>query len=154
MPVRRSAGGFRLICRADLRRRDRGETQAQECFGALDQAERYSRGFSFKTGESAGGPWDAFRVPYLYATNGRPYLKQIETESGIWFRDARKATNQRRPLVGWPTPDGLKAQLDIDRDIAHASLKVSAASMNGRCAITGAGKKGFIHHTVNLKKEF
>ena len=91
---------------------------------ALDQAERYSRGFSFKTGESAGGPWDAFRVPFLYATNGRPYLKQIETESGIWFRDARKATNQRRPLVDWPTPEGLKAQLDIDRDIAHATLKV------------------------------
>ncbi|MGA7385885.1 MAG: type I restriction-modification system endonuclease [Methylocella sp.] len=91
---------------------------------ALDQAERYSRGFSFKTGESAGGPWDAFRVPFLYATNGRPYLKQIETESGIWFRDARKAANQRRPLVDWPTPDGLKAQLDIDRDIAHATLKV------------------------------
>ena len=27
-----------------------------------------------------------------------PYLKQIETESGIWFRDARKVTNQRRAL--------------------------------------------------------
>ncbi len=90
---------------------------------AIDQAERYSRGFSFETGESAGGPWDAFLVPFLYATNGRPYLKQIETESGIWFRDARKATNQRRALVDWPTPDGLKAQLDIDRDIAHAALK-------------------------------
>jgi type I restriction enzyme R subunit len=70
------------------------------------QAERYARGFSFKTGEPAGGPWEAFRVPFLFATNGRPYLKQIETESGIWFRDARKATNQRRPLVDWPTPDG------------------------------------------------
>jgi type I restriction enzyme, R subunit len=90
---------------------------------AIDQAERYACSFSFKTGEPAGGPWDAFRVPFLYATNGRPYLKQIETESGIWFRDARKATNQRRPLVDWPTPDGLKAQLDIDRDTAHAALK-------------------------------
>jgi len=90
---------------------------------AIDHAERYACSFSFKTGEPAGGPWGAFRVPFLYATNGRPYLKQIETESGIWFRDARKATNQRRPLVDWPTPDGLKAQLDIDRDTAHAALK-------------------------------
>jgi type I restriction enzyme R subunit len=90
---------------------------------AIDQAERYACSFSFKTGEPAGGPWDAFRVPFLYATNGRPYLKQIETESGIWFRDARKATNQRRSLVDWPTPDGLKAQLDIDRELAHAALK-------------------------------
>lgn len=91
---------------------------------AIDQAERYARGFSFKAGEPAGGPWDAFLVPFLYATNGRPYLKQIETESGVRFRDARKATNQRRPLIDWPTPEGLKAQLDIDRDIAHATLKV------------------------------
>ena len=92
---------------------------------AIDQSERYSRGFSFKAGEAAGGPWEAFRVPFLFATNGRPYLKQIETESGIWFRDARKATNLRRALSDWPTPDGLKAQLDIDREAAHAALKAT-----------------------------
>jgi type I restriction enzyme R subunit len=90
---------------------------------AVDQAERYSAGFSFKEGEAAGGPWDKFRVPFLFSTNGRPYLKQIETESGIWFRDARKPTNQRRALMSWPTPDGLKGQLDIDREAAHAALK-------------------------------
>ena len=55
----------------------------------------------------------------------RPYLKQIETESGIWFRDARKATNLRRALSDWPTPDGLKAQLDIDREAADAALKAT-----------------------------
>jgi type I site-specific restriction endonuclease len=37
---------------------------------AIDQAERYSRDFSFKAGERAGGPWDAFRIPFLFATNG------------------------------------------------------------------------------------
>jgi type I restriction enzyme R subunit len=92
---------------------------------AIDQAERYSRGFTFKTGEAAGGPWDGFRVPYLFSTNGRPYLKQIETESGIWFRDARKATNHRRALSDWKTPDGLKGELDIDREAAHAALKTT-----------------------------
>ena len=89
---------------------------------AIDQAERYAYGFSFKAGEPAGGPWEGFRVPFLFASNGRPYLKQIETESGIWFRDARKPTNQRRALNDWPTPDGLKEQLDIDREVAHATL--------------------------------
>ena len=90
---------------------------------AIDQAERYSGGFAFKAGEPAGGPWGKFRVPFLFAANGRPYLKQLETESGIWFRDARKPTNHRRALIDWPTPDGLKQQLDIDRDAAHAALK-------------------------------
>ena len=66
---------------------------------AIDQSERYARGFLFNAGEAAGGPWEAFRVPFLFATNGRPYLKQIETESGIWFRDARDPTNLRRAKI-------------------------------------------------------
>jgi type I restriction enzyme R subunit len=53
----------------------------------------------------------------------RRYLKQLETESGIWFRDARKPTNHRRPLTDWPTPDGLKGMFEIDVDSATADLK-------------------------------
>lgn len=62
-------------------------------------------------------------MPFLFATNGRPYLKQIETESGIWFRDCRATTNTARALSDWYTPDGLKAELDIDRVRADAALK-------------------------------
>jgi type I restriction enzyme R subunit len=50
-------------------------------------------------------------------------LKQIETESGIWFRDARRPANLRRALVDWPTPEGLRERLEIDRDAAQAALK-------------------------------
>src|SRR5262249_51017528 len=79
-----------------------------------------------------GGPWPfqsgrtkepPFQVPFLFATNGRPYLKQVETQSGIWFRDARDPTNLRRVLTDWPTPEGLKALLDIDRQAAQERLK-------------------------------
>ena len=49
--------------------------------------------------------------------------KQIETESGIWFRDARADTNHARALGDWLTPAGLKAELDIDRAKADATLK-------------------------------
>jgi len=91
---------------------------------ALTQSERYSKGIKLGAeGAFAGGPWDEFKVPFLFATNGRPYLKQIETESGIWFRDARAATNHARPLSDWFTPEGLKAELDIDRAKADAALK-------------------------------
>jgi hypothetical protein len=31
----------------------------------------------------AGGPWGNHKVPFVFAANGRSYLKQIETESGI-----------------------------------------------------------------------
>ena len=92
---------------------------------AIDQAERYAKGFQAGDGFAAmaGGDWGEFRVPFVFATNGRPYLKQLETESGIWFRDVRKSTNHRRALTGWPTPEGLEGQLVLDREAAHAALK-------------------------------
>ena len=92
---------------------------------AIDQAERYSSGFGATPDVAfAGGPWGEHRVPFVFAANGRSYLKQIETESGIWFRDTRRTANHRRALIDWPTPEGLSGQLEIDQDAATASLKV------------------------------
>jgi type I restriction enzyme, R subunit len=90
----------------------------------IDQAERYSKGI----GASAdfvfgGGPWGEYKVPFVFSTNGRPYLKQIETKSGIWFRDVRRPANHRHAIVGWPKPDDLLGQLEIDVDAATAALK-------------------------------
>ena len=85
--------------------------------------------FRFEGGaEAIGDPWPdvgrrTFLVPFVFSANGRPYLKQLETESGIWFRDARKPSNHRRALSDWPTPDGLKGMLEIDVDSATADLK-------------------------------
>ncbi|TNC95171.1 MAG: type I restriction enzyme, R subunit [Stygiobacter sp.] len=90
---------------------------------SIDQAERYAKGFKPVAGVDLDGPWGDYRIPFVFATNGREYLKQIETESGIWFRDTRKSTNRRRALVDWPTPEGLRGQLPMDRDAAHATLK-------------------------------
>jgi type I restriction enzyme R subunit len=95
----------------------------------IDQTERYARTFRFDGGaEAIGDPWPdvgdkRFFVPFLFSANGRPYLKQLETESGIWFRDARRPSNHRRALTDWPTPDGLKGMLEIDVDSATADLK-------------------------------
>ena len=95
----------------------------------IDQAQRYARGFRFDGGaEPISEPWadiknERFFVPFVFSTNGRPYLKQVETESGIWFRDTRKPSNHRRALSDWPTPDGLKGMLEIDAEAAQADLK-------------------------------
>ncbi|RWK41710.1 type I restriction-modification system endonuclease [Mesorhizobium sp.] len=91
---------------------------------AIDQSERYSVGVGDSTDfVTAGGPWGEHRVPFVFAANGRPYLKQIETESGIWFRDTRRSANHRRALVDWPTPDGLSGLLEVNQDAANAALK-------------------------------
>ena len=102
--------------------------QCKNVSAAIHQAERYAKGVrnGDGVGTIAGGPWGEFLIPFVFATNGRSYLKQIETESGIWFRDLRKSTNHCRALPGWLTPEGLAAQLSMDHEAAHAALKTQS----------------------------
>jgi type I restriction enzyme R subunit len=90
---------------------------------AIDQSERYSAKIALPEGGAfCGGPWGDYRVPFVFASNGRAYLKQIETESGIWFRDTRRPGNLRRALADWPTPAGLSELLLVDEDAATKAL--------------------------------
>lgn len=110
--------GTKLIGVVEAKRRRKNVS------AAIDQAERYSASIAQpEGGEFPAGPWGDFRVPFVFAANGRSYLKQIETESGIWFRDTRRAANHRRALVDWPTPEGLAGLFEIDRDAATEALK-------------------------------
>ncbi len=90
----------------------------------LKQSARYSAGYQVKADEALpeGAPWGEFHVPFLFSANGRPFLRQLETLSGIWFRDARRDQNLPYPLEGWPTPTGLGERLRQDVDAAHAQL--------------------------------
>ena len=115
--------GTKCIAVVEAKRRNRNVSSH------IDQAHRYSRTFRFDGGaEPIEGPWPDtakvnFHVPFVFSANGRPYLKQLESESGIWFRDVRRAVNHRRAIVDWPTPDGLKGMLEIDEDSAQEALK-------------------------------
>ena len=91
--------------------------------GRLPQAHRYSRGYTPCGDEQmAGGPWREFKIPFAFATNGRPFLKQLQEKSGIWFHDLRHKTNHPRPLGGWYSPDGLKNLYEADHATATESL--------------------------------
>ncbi len=99
---------------------------------AIDQVERYAKAFVLPAdppGISNPG-WGAYSVPFVFATNGRPYLKQIETQSGIWFRDVRKSANLRRALNNWLTPDGLKELLKMDTAAAQVALAAQPIEFN------------------------
>lgn len=110
--------------------------------GNIAQAERYSQDYQIKgeeklfhpagqpapfpgwlASEEANGTLRYYRVPFAYATNGRPYLRQLETKSGIWFRDLRLRSNHPRPLNGWHTPEHLSRLLETDALDAAAKLK-------------------------------
>lgn len=92
--------------------------------GALQQAKRYSRGYSILDDQqSPGGPWEKHRVPFVFSSNGRPYLRQLGTRSGVWFCDVRRPANLGHVLDGWYTPDGLVALLKRDEEGAGEELK-------------------------------
>lgn len=94
--------------------------------GALQQAKRYSR--TFRASEETVLPeinWGeegAYRVPFAFSSNGRPYLRQLVTKSGVWFCDLRRADNHGHALHGWHTPEGLTALIKRDEAKAHAQL--------------------------------
>lgn len=68
------------------------------------------------------GNWHGYKAPFLFATNGRKYLKQLETKSGIWFRDVRNDANIPRALQGWMSPEGIMELLERDLDAANGAL--------------------------------
>lgn len=65
-----------------------------------------------------------YMVPFLYATNGRPYIKQYEQMSGIWSLDVREPFNSPKALSGWPTPEGIRQTLE--KDIVKADKKLAS----------------------------
>ncbi len=64
-----------------------------------------------------------YKAPFLYATNGRPFLRQLQEESGIWFWDSRKQMKHARPLEGWHSPEDLQLLLSQENDLVNEQLQ-------------------------------
>ena len=84
---------------------------SKNVYSAIDQAKRYAKGLSTKNAFTIEAKWGEYKVPLTFATNGRPYLKQLEQESGIWCLDVRDNANRRKALKGWYSPHELKTYL-------------------------------------------
>ncbi len=112
--------GLRVVAVVEAKRKHK------DVAGVIPQAKRYSAGYLIKGDESLpeGSPWGVHKVPFLFATNGRPFLRQLIDKSGIWFLDIRRPANHPTALEGWYTPEGLLDLLKQDVDDAHAKLKV------------------------------
>lgn len=95
---------------------------------ALQQAKRHSRSFNaWANAESPGEPWNKYRLPFAFSASGRPYLRQLETRSGVWFCDLRRPDNLSRALDGWYTPEGLAGLLK--QDAAQAATQLEATPL-------------------------
>jgi type I restriction enzyme R subunit len=100
--------------------------------GVLPQAQRYCRDFqpSSELAEPSQrwGPDGEYRIPFAFSSNGRSYLRQLRTKSGVWFRDLRRAEHLAAPLDGWYSPEGLKELARQDLAAADAQLRREAFS--------------------------
>lgn len=98
----------------------------------LQQAERYARGIKFT--EDMKPAWELvdapltwrnaveFDIPFVFSCNGRPYIKQLQELSGIWFRDVRKQSNPAKALESFYSPEGLLDLLKRDVTLAEDKL--------------------------------
>jgi len=103
--------------------------------GKIGQAERYARGFVEDVGMNpawklAGSsePWadgqgGRFKLPFVYSSNGRPFVKQLAEVSGTWFRDTRAPSHTARPLAGFHSPQGLLDLLTRSKQEAERKLE-------------------------------
>lgn len=91
----------------------------------LHQSKIYAECIEISSDFKTLGEWNSFKVPFLFSTNGRTYLEQIKTRSGIWFLDVRKERNRANALKGWISPEGIVELFTRDIDKANARLEQS-----------------------------
>lgn len=87
------------------------------------QCKDYSRNIRAEDAQYQIGTWGKFKVPFTFATNGRPYLEQYDTKSGVWFLDLRQPDNVPKAMKGWMSPTGMMEQLEKDIQSKDQALK-------------------------------
>lgn len=87
------------------------------------QGKDYPRNIRVDDAQYQVGSWGSYKVPFTFATNGRPYLEQYKTKSGIWFLDLRKPSNVPKALRGWMSPENLLDLLGKDIDAGNRALE-------------------------------
>lgn len=124
---------------------------AKNVYDDIGQAKRYARGLQEQGAFTVETCYGEFKVPLTFATNGRPYLKQLDKESGIWFLDVRDNSNRRKALKGWYTPQEIKtylrqtpqqAEAELDEMAFDYNLKLRDYQINAIKAVESSIKQG------------
>ncbi|WAC39862.1 type I restriction-modification system endonuclease [Pedobacter sp. SL55] len=96
---------------------------AQDISSNLDQSKIYAECIVGSEDYQLLGQWENYKVPFLFASNGRSYIEQYKTKSGVWFLDIRNAYNKAHALNSFYSPAGLKELLQRDINAANQKLK-------------------------------
>ena len=121
-PTKSGPADYVLFCGLQAVAIIEAKREMKNISGDIKQAKRYSRTFTQTDDIELLGPWGDMQVPFLFATNGRPYQEQYKQMSGTWFLDCRKSTNHPRAFDGWYTPEGIKQLLRQNTEEADRQL--------------------------------
>ncbi|WP_029542684.1 type I restriction-modification system endonuclease [Selenomonas sp. AB3002] len=87
------------------------------------QCKDYARHIRKEDAEYLLGTWGKNQVPFVFATNGREYLPQLDTKSGIWFLDLRQGDSVPKAQRGWMSPEGLMELFQKDTAAGDRGLR-------------------------------
>ena len=117
--------GLQLVAIIEAKARHRDVASVLDGQAKRDAAAPLPEGLAAYAQAPYGGEEPAaYRVPFIFATNGRPYLEQYKEKSGIGFQDLRDPMNIPHARRGWMSPDGL---MDLLREDKKAAAKALAA---------------------------
>lgn len=98
----------------------------QDIAGQMAQPKEYSKEVPFRSDyQLVSNEMGEYKVPFIYTANGRPYLKQYQEKSGIWFWDARNPKENAYALEEFHKPDDLALKLtaknkdEADNDLVN-----------------------------------
>lgn len=121
-PCGRKWADYALFIGTELYAIVEAKKYARDISSDLRQAKTYAELVETRDGLQLLGEWQDYRVPFIFSTNGRPYLEQLKTKSGIWFLDVREPHNHARALQDWFSPKGLEKLLAQDIPQANQAL--------------------------------
>lgn len=94
-----------------------------DVFGALNaQAKDYAKNIREQDHRYIIKKYAEYFVPFVYATNGRPYIEQYKEKSGIWGLDTRETFNVPTAVAAWPRPEEMV--LDLQKDVEEADRQL------------------------------
>lgn len=95
---------------------------SKDVLGNMVEAKLYAEGIREEDAEYKISNWGNYGVPFLFVSNGRKYIKEIENKSGVHFLDCRDNENHPKPLQGWYSPEKLSSLLEQDINRENKSL--------------------------------
>lgn len=95
---------------------------SKDVAGTMIESKTYAKGVKEEHSDYVLSDWNGYKVPFLFTSNGRKYIKEIPDKSGVHFLDCRSPKNNEKVLQGWYSPEKLEAMINEDIDNANKSL--------------------------------